>query len=818
MLLKFRNTFLFLFASVVVAYGQPPPGSQQSVRTAVEQRNWATVVSETAKIRTSDPNLFAAANYDYLQARAAENAGDRATAATSYQAVVTRNGRLSAYALWHLSRLARATGDLPQEREHLRRLIASSPNSVLSDAAILRLTESYFESNDFSAAAASARAGATSKNVQLAREIQLLMGEALARDGKTADARKVFFDLLMQMPDASRPDDFALQAVRELDQIEKSSGQTQLLEADRLLRASVYQFNRDFAGARLHYEEIIKQSPQSPTVPNAMYQLGRGLYQEAKYPEAITYFQRVADQFPQSSSVRDALGFLASSYIRLKRTDDAINAYKILIDRFSDGPGLERAYLNIIDALHEAARYPEALNWVQQTRNRFKGDIGATLALFSQMRIHFAQNAWQDAIKDADDLLKINDLGGTRVPGGTTSAEVSFLRAYALEMLGRTDDAVTAYLAIPDGRNEYYGSRATQRLIALAANDRTRALIDNRQRDFLSSAKSAAASGQVDQARLAAQNVLRLTTDAAPRNDALAILRNTYAASQSYQLQTFAVVSLVKTLDVEPNANVNHQVLANDLLALGLYDEAMPEFLAARAERAAAAPAPAGGDKTAPTKAPATLSNEDYSVAVYSIQGGLPNRAVRFAEQFWRAVPADYVVELAPRTLIELLYPVPYRESVLKHATPRNMDPRFVLSIARQESRFQADAKSVAAARGMMQFISATANEMATQLKVTHFGQDNLYDPDTAILFGAQYLSNLFKQFPNEPEAVAASYNGGADNVARWMSRSRSTEPERYVPEIGFSQSKDYVYRVMSNFWMYQKLYDGQLQPIAGVK
>ena len=76
------------------------------------------------------------------------------------------------------------------------------------------------------------------------------------------------------------------------------------------------------------------------------------------------------------------------------------------------------------------------------------------------------------------------------------------------------------------------------------------------------------------------------------------------------------------------------------------------------------------------------------------------------------------------------------------------VDPRFVLSIARQESRFQADAKSVAAARGMMQFIASTANEIAAQLKLQNFQQDDLYNPDTAIRFGSQYLANLFQQFP----------------------------------------------------------------------
>ena len=168
--------------------------------------------------------------------------------------------------------------------------------------------------------------------------------------------------------------------------------------------------------------------------------------------------------------------------------------------------------------------------------------------------------------------------------------------------------------------------------------------------------------------------------------------------------------------------------------------------------------------------------------------------------------------------MVELLYPAPFRDSLLKHAATTGVDPRFVLSIARQESRFQVEAKSIAAARGMMQFIPATANEIAGQLKLTNFQQDDLYNADTAILFGSQYLANLFKQFPDQPQAVAGSYNGGADNLARWIGRSRSTEADRYVAEIGFSQTKDYVYKVLANFWTYQRLYDAQLQPVLGTR
>jgi len=809
MALKTKLLVLFLLFTATVTRAQ---STNDPIRAGVAQGNWSSVVSEVTKVRGSDPNGFQAKNYDYLLARASEKTGDVAVAAASYQSVVARNARLAEYALWHLSRMARATGDLTQEREHLRRLVASSPGSLLYDAAALRLTESFFESGDFAAAATSARLGIASKNVPNARQSQLLIGQSLQRSGKTPEARDMFLKILTQMPDASRPDDFALQATRELDQMEKTAGAPQLSEADRLLRASVYQFNRDFAGARLHYEAIVRQNPQNPTIPNALYQLGRGLYLESRYPEAIIYFQHLADQFPQNQSARDALGFLGSTYVRMKRTDDAVAAYKTLIDRFSDGPNLERPYLNIIDALHEAGRYKEALDWVQQTRTRFKGDIGATLALFAKLRIDLAQNSWPDVLQDISELQRFSDLGGTRVPGGTTEAEVNFLRAYAKEQLGDLDAAMTAYLEISDGRNDYYGTRATLRLLKLATTEPTRAVIDAKQKPMLAAIKNATDDADFDRARIAAHNLLRITTDPTARNEVLTKLRDIYAKLPAYQLRTFNIVSLVKEESTDSNA---HRSLANQLLALGLYDEGIPEFLAARTT---AAPLASVSPQTsnAPPKSGPTLTDEDYTVAVHSLQGnGLPNRAVRFAEQYWRTVPADYVVELAPRQLVELLYPVPYRESLLKHATPRNVDPRFVLSIARQESRFQADAKSVAAARGMMQFIASTANEVAAQLKLSNFSQDDLYEADTAMLFGSQYLSTLFQQFPNQPEAVAASYNGGADNMARWMARSRSNEPERYVPEIGFTQSKDYVYRVMSNFWSYQRLYDAQLQPTS---
>ena len=309
----------------------------------------------------------------------------------------------------------------------------------------------------------------------------------------------------------------------------------------------------------------------------------------------------------------------------------------------------------------------------------------------------------------------------------------------------------------------------------------------------------------MDQGRRSAQNALRLTTDAAQRDEILELVLRTYESLPTYKLPNFKLVPLGRQEVVGTSADNStatersvqelHTAIANELLFLGLYDEGAPEFATAKPVAAAQAP-----------------TDMDYTLAVYQLRGGHADRAVRFGEQVWKGVPGDYVLELATRDLVDLLYPLPFPESLLKHATARGVDPRFVISIARQESRFQPDAKSVAAARGLMQFIAETSNSTSTELGLQDFRQDDLYNSDTAILFGSQYLASLFKQFPGQSQAVAASYNGGPENMTRWVARARSNDPDRYVSEIGFSQTKDYVFKVMTNYWQYQQLYDEKLE------
>jgi soluble lytic murein transglycosylase len=130
----------------------------------------------------------------------------------------------------------------------------------------------------------------------------------------------------------------------------------------------------------------------------------------------------------------------------------------------------------------------------------------------------------------------------------------------------------------------------------------------------------------------------------------------------------------------------------------------------------------------------------------------------------------------------------------------------------RQESGFNPAAKSPAAARGLMQMTVDTAAVYAPRVRLT-VREDDLYRPEVSILLAGEYLAELFRMFPNLPEAVAASYNGGEDNVQRWVKRAVHQDPGIVASEVGFSESKDYVAKVMANYRAYRILYTEDLRP-----
>jgi soluble lytic murein transglycosylase len=156
-------------------------------------------------------------------------------------------------------------------------------------------------------------------------------------------------------------------------------------------------------------------------------------------------------------------------------------------------------------------------------------------------------------------------------------------------------------------------------------------------------------------------------------------------------------------------------------------------------------------------------------------------------------------------------YPAPYRQAILSAAKSRKLDPRFILALIKQESVFKPQAKSPAGARGLLQLTMDAAQKYGPGAGFNSVSESQLYRPETSITLGAEYLEDLARMFSEMLEPVAASYNGGEDNVARWLKRSKRKDPGVFTAEVGFDETKGYVQKVMANYRVYRKLYTADL-------
>ncbi|HZS04886.1 MAG TPA: tetratricopeptide repeat protein [Blastocatellia bacterium] len=770
------------------------------IRDAMEQHDLGTAEKLLRDYERADNAGFSRNNYDYLLARVLDRAGKAAEAAKAYQKVVARNSVLAAYALWHLAELARAAGDLKEEQVQLQRLVAQYPGWLNRERALQRLGASYFKSGQYQQVITTL-AQISGTRGMTARYSLAQTGEAQLALNQTAAARTTFESLL----NGGFQDDAALKAIIGLDHIDESA-RTQLTEAEHLRRARTCDFNRDFATARKHWLAIASEFPSSTARAEALYQLGRGYELEDKFAEAIPWYNKVHDEFPKKEEGEKGVYYVGHCYQYLKDADRAIARYEEFLKAYPTSEYVGYAHLNTIDTLRIVKRDDEALRWAARAQALPDAYFKVT-GLFHQARIHVSQSNFAAALEDFN-TLRARNLSVRGLVATTNLPEVNFMRAYCLEQLGRFDEAITAYLTLPEGRNSasgYYGYRASERLQTLSKNLRAKNTIARLLQGFLSQARasqqpagealaSSLSTTKKDNAsgtKTAAAQVLRLTDDEQIRREMLDVLRAAYAKLPGYRLSQFTLIPAGRTALRDANAPAltaadsgNHQALADELFFLGLYDEGAPEMAATGNQVAASA----------------------YSMAVYFNRGDRGDHAINLAEPLFNSVPDDYRPELMPRALAEMLYPAPYHDALQKHAVPRNVDPKFVLSIMRQESRFKPSVKSPAAARGLLQFISSTSSQIAAQLKLADFEQEDLYTPDVAILIGSQYMQNLFNEFGNW-QAVAAAYNGSEQHVRRCLERARSTEVDRFVIEVGKRETKDYVYKVMNNLQAYRALY-----------
>ena len=149
-----------------------------------------------------------------------------------------------------------------------------------------------------------------------------------------------------------------------------------------------------------------------------------------------------------------------------------------------------------------------------------------------------------------------------------------------------------------------------------------------------------------------------------------------------------------------------------------------------------------------------------------------------------------------------LAYPIYYKDEIARSASSYKYNPALILAIIKEESFFNAKAKSSAGAMGLMQLMPATASSILGR-KVT---SNDLFNPDLNLQIGVKYISSLRQDFNNEMLAIA-SYNAGLGNVKKWKTKIFNGDYDDFVEEIPFLETKMYVKKVFASFWNYRRLY-----------
>jgi soluble lytic murein transglycosylase len=157
---------------------------------------------------------------------------------------------------------------------------------------------------------------------------------------------------------------------------------------------------------------------------------------------------------------------------------------------------------------------------------------------------------------------------------------------------------------------------------------------------------------------------------------------------------------------------------------------------------------------------------------------------------------------------IEQRYPMPYRDEITAQARALGLEPAYVMGLIRQETRFMATLRSYVGATGLMQLMPTTASWMARKMGVP-YAPDQLTDPATNLRLGTNYLKKVLDDFDGSQAMAAAAYNAGPTRPRRWR-EGPVMEAAIWAENVPFTETRDYVKKVLANAAMYSMLLDGQ--------
>jgi len=160
-----------------------------------------------------------------------------------------------------------------------------------------------------------------------------------------------------------------------------------------------------------------------------------------------------------------------------------------------------------------------------------------------------------------------------------------------------------------------------------------------------------------------------------------------------------------------------------------------------------------------------------------------------------------------PMDILLAYYPLEHGEAIREQARRTGVPASLIAGIIRQESAFDERATSPVGARGLMQVMPLTAQEVTRKVGIP-YRPESLYDPEVNVRLGAFYIGELLRRFDGNVELALAGYNGGPNRMNRlWNESGPEPRMNDFLETLDIDESRNYVKRILILADSYRQLY-----------
>lgn len=158
----------------------------------------------------------------------------------------------------------------------------------------------------------------------------------------------------------------------------------------------------------------------------------------------------------------------------------------------------------------------------------------------------------------------------------------------------------------------------------------------------------------------------------------------------------------------------------------------------------------------------------------------------------------------------KLIYPIHFEDLINQYSEVNDLDPFITLALSKEESYFNPLALSSSNARGLMQILPGTAGDISRWKNLGSISGLELFNPDKNIKYGTAYLGYVGQLLDNNSLYAVAAYNSGPGAVSQWLKTTSDNDMDKFVENIPYKQTRNYVKKVFGSYWNYKRIYDSE--------